>query len=39
MKFSGTFSRLLFAMLTICLLGGSAMAQDAETAASEPAGV
>ena len=37
MKFSGTFSRLLFAMMTICLLGGSAMAQDAETAASEPA--
>ena len=37
MKFSGTFSRLLFATLTICLLGGSAMGQDAETAASEPA--
>jgi len=37
MKFSGTFSRLLFAMLTICLLGGSAMAQDAAETAAEPA--
>ena len=37
MKFSGMFSRLLFAMISICLLGGSAMAQDAETVASEPA--
>jgi len=37
MKFSGSFSRLLVAMTTICLLGGSTMAQGAEAAASKPA--
>ena len=38
MKFSGTFSRLLFVICTICLLGGSAIAQDAaEVATNDPA--
>jgi len=39
MNFSGTFSRLLFATLTVCLYSCSAMAQEVgeASAASEPA--